>query len=357
MHDSLIYEIALSIVFRNRLSMAHRLLSTYPSAAEVWTHIEEPDMSKALARAEQEAAWMTQHGITAHFCLSDDYPYRLSQCPDAPLLLYGKGKIDFNTGHFVSVVGTRNATDRGRELTRQFVLDLARLVPDVTIVSGLAYGIDVAAHRAAIEAGVPTIIVPGHGLDRIYPPLHRDVAVSALQNGGLLTEYISGTEPFAGNFVARDRIIAGLSDATIVVESKERGGSLITAQMALDYDRQVFAFPGRPSDITARGCNALIRDSKAALIESADDFVRAMMWEPEQKAQPIQTELIELTETLDETERILLSKLHENEDGLHINLLVMETGLQYAQVSAALMMMEIRGITRSLPGGIYRALK
>lgn len=348
---------ALSLIFKNRLSTAHRLLAEYSSAVEAWNHLDEPDMEKAWQRSGKEIDWIDRHDIQPFFCLDDDYPLRVQQCPDAPIMLYGKGNLQLHRGHFVSVVGTRSTTDRGREQTRQFVLELKELVPDVTIVSGLAYGVDIAAHRAALEAGAPTIIIPGHGLDRIYPPLHRDVAVKALEQGGLLTEYMSETEPFGGNFVARDRIIAAMSDATVVIESKDKGGALITAQMALDYDRQVFAFPGRNTDVTSRGCNQLIRDQKAALIESAEDFVKAMMWEPAQKKMPIQTELVELTVPMDDTERAILDKLHQNEEGLHINLLVMECGLPYAKVSAALMMMEVKGLTKGLPGGIYRAIK
>lgn len=357
MEEERLYQIALSIVYKNRISTAHRLLDEYHSASEVWRHINEQDMSKALNRAKREIAWMEKHDIRSYFCQDDDYPYRLKQCPDAPIMLYSKGNVRFNEEHFVSVVGTRRATDRGAEVTRQLVLGLKELLPDVTIVSGLAYGIDVAAHRAALEAGLPTIIVPGHGLDRIYPPLHRQVAVDALREGGLLTEYMSETEPYGINFVARDRIIAGLSDATIVVESKAKGGSLITAQMALDYDRAVFAVPGRTTDDCARGCNMLIREQKAALIETAEDVVKAMMWDADMKPQSVQTELVELTESLDETEQKLLQKLRENEDGIHINLIVMETGIPYSEASAALMMLELKDIVKSLPGGIYRALK
>lgn len=351
------YQIALSLLYRNRLSTAHRLLAHYASAEEVFRHIDEPDIEKSLLRAEQEIEWMSKHGICCYFCKDANYPYRLQQCPDAPIVLFGKGNVRFDAPHIVSIVGTRRATERGVEQTKRFVSELQQLVPDATVVSGLAYGIDIAAHRAALEVGLPTIIVPGHGLDRIYPPLHRDVAVKALATGGLLTEYPSQTEPFAGNFVARDRIIAALSDATVVVESRQKGGALITADMAYNYDRSVFAFPGRNTDESSRGCNSIIREQKAALIESAEDFVEAMMWRSESAKKPIQTEMVELTESLDETERLLLSRLRENEEGMHINLLVIETSLSYSQVSSSLMMLELKDIVRALPGGIYRALK
>lgn len=355
--DIRLHQLALAYLYRNRLSSAHQLLDHYGSAADVWQHIDEPDMKKALTIAERELEWMEKHGIQSCFLHDEAYPYRLRQCPDAPLVLYCKGNVEPNKGKFLSVVGTRTATDRGRELTRSIILDLKQLVPDLTIVSGLAYGIDIAAHKAALEAGLPTIIVPGHGLDRIYPQLHRNVAVEALKEGGILTEYMSGTEPIGANFVARDRIIAGLADAVLVAESKVRGGSLITAQMALDYDRQLFAIPGRPSDEQSKGCNALIRDQKAALVETAEDLVMAMMWETAQVKQPVQTEMVDLWQDLDDTERVILQKLREQEDGIHVNLIVMECGLSYAVVSSTLMMMELKGIVKGLPGGIYRTLK
>lgn len=355
--DPLFYQIAFSYLYRNRLTKAHLLLDHYGSVADVWRTLDEPGMKDALNRAQKEMEWIDKHQIVTYWVKDEDYPYRLSQCPDAPLLLYGKGNIHVNEGKMVSIVGTRDASDRGREQTHRLVGELKEMIPDVTIVSGLAYGIDVAAHKAALEYGLPTIIIPGHGLDRIYPTMHRDVAVRALENGGILTEYMSGTEPIGPNFVARDRIIAGMADAIVVMESKSKGGSLITAQMGLDYNRQVFAYPGRVTDTNSRGCNQLIRDSKAALVECAEDLVQAMMWQATPRVTPIQTELVELELTLSDTERTLLDKLRENEEGMHINLLVIECGISYSETSSALMMMEINGLVRSLPGGMYRAVK
>lgn len=354
--EKLKYSIALQWLYRTRIRTEHTLLRRYGSAHEAWKHIDELEMAEALQRAEEELEFIYKHGIQTYCLLDQDYPFRLKECPDAPTVLYGKGNINVNAQHFVSIVGTRSASDRGKEITRRLVLDLAQLVPDVTIISGLAYGIDVAAHRAAIEAGVPTLMILGHGLDRIYPQIHRPVAVKALSSGGLLTEYTSGTEPFGPNFVARDRIIAGLTDAVVVVESKEKGGSLITAHMACDYDRELFAIPGRPTDQNSLGCNNLIKDQQAQLINSAEDLVAAMQWQQFDR-RPVQTELAELTVDLNETEKILLNKLREQEDGIHINCIVMETGLNYADVSSTLMMMELKELVKALPGGIYRALK
>ena len=358
MEEDRLYQIAVSILFRNRLRKALQLIEHYGSAYKVWQHTDEADMQAVWQRAEDELEFVDRHRIQMLWCADAQYPFRLRESPDRPLVLYSKGNIHFEDTKVVSVVGTRVATDRGKEQTRQLVLGLAKQIPNVIIVSGLAYGIDIAAHRAAIEAGVPTVIAPAHGLDRIYPPLHRPVAVEALENGGILTEYPSGTKPDAFNFVARNRIIAGLADAVVVAESKQKGGSLITAQMACDYNRDLFAFPGRPTDESAQGCNMLIRNQKAQLIQSADDLIYSMQWETATaKKQPVQTEISDLFGTLSPTQRTLIDKLHDQEDGMHINMVVLETQIPYSQASADLMLLEMQGFVKSLPGGIYRALK
>jgi len=354
MENELLYQIALSWLYRYQLRNEKALLDRYGSATEVWKHIDVEHMNEALDHATKELDFIQKHQIRTFFYKDTNYPVRLQQCPDAPVLLYGKGALNFNDGKMVSIVGTRMASDRGKDLTRQLVLDLSEMVPDVTIISGLAYGIDVASHRAALEAGIPTIIVPAHGLDRIYPTIHRNVAVQALDKGGILTEYPSGTEPEKWNFVARNRIVAGLADAVVVVESKAKGGSLITAGMALDYNREVFTCPGRVTDDCAHGCNQLIRDQKAALIENAEDLVRAMQWEVE-RPRNVQTQISELV-SLTTEQQVLLDKLHEEEEGIHINLLVMETKRPYSDVVGDLMMMEMEGLVKAMPGGMYRVM-
>jgi DNA processing protein len=247
-------------------------------------------------------------------------------------------------------------SERGKDWCRQLVLDLAAQVPDVIIVSGLAYGIDVVAHKAAMESEISTIIVPAHGLDRIYPAVHRNVAVQALNKGGILTEYTTGTEPERHNFVARNRIVAGMADAVVIVESKAKGGSLITAQMAQDYNRDVFALPGRFNDANSEGCNTLIKMQRAQLITSAEDLIQAMQWQTENK-QPTQTVMVELLHDLTNIQRQLWEKLSESEDGWHVNQLVMELQLPYNEVAAELMMMELKGIVKGLPGGIWRRVE
>ena len=350
-----LYDIAFSMLYRTKLRKALKLIDHYGSAEKVWAAIDEPEMKECMERAQRELEWIDAHGIHVWTLSDEDYPYRLRQCPDKPLVLYGKGNLHPSDGHIVSVVGTRQPTQRGRELTEILVRELHEQLESVTIVSGGAYGIDITAHRAAIQQGIPTIIVPAHGLDRIYPYQHRQDAVLALEHGGLLTEFPSGIEPLAPYFVQRNRIVAGLADAVVVVESKEKGGSLITAQMAVDYDRELFAFPGRPTDPSSGGCNKIIRLNKASLITCADDLVEAMQWTRRTaSAQPVQTQMVGLLDDLTPQQQELLQKLQEAEDGMHINLLVMETERPYSEVSSDLVMMEIQGFVRSLPGGIYR---
>lgn len=350
-----LFDIALSFLYRTKLRRSLSLLEHYGSAEEAWRHLDEPDMQAAWARAEREAEWIEAHGIRVWTLADADYPYRLRQCPDRPLVLYSKGNVRPSDGHIVSIVGTRRPTERGRELTDKLVRELQERLEQVTVVSGGAYGIDIAAHRAAIKAGIPTLIIPAHGLDRIYPCQHRKEAVESLTHGGLLTEFPSETEPFAANFIQRNRIVAGLADAVVVVESRDKGGSLITARMAMDYDRELFAFPGRPSDESSKGCNDLIGSDKAHLISCADDLITVMNWTTRtQPAQPIQTQIIGLMDELSVRQQAILTKLQEAEEGMHINLLVMELQEPYSDVSSDLVLLELQGLVRSLPGGIYR---
>lgn len=355
MREEWLNRIALTYNNRTRQRHLRAILDMYTTACEAADYHPELISRDAMAYAQKELDFIDKHAIQLYYYKDNNYPYRLAQCPDAPLMLYAKGKVEVNPRHIVSVVGTRMPSERGKDWCRQFVLDLAAQVPDLTIVSGLAYGIDVAAHKAAMESGIPTIIIPAHGLDRIYPSVHRNIAVQALNNGGILTEYTTGTEPERHNFVARNRIVAGLADAVVVVESKAKGGSLITAQMAVDYSRDVFALPGRFNDSNAEGCNNLIKTQLAQLITSAEDVVRAMQWQREDK-QPIQMSMVDLFD-LTELQRTILSKLAESEDGWHVNQLVMELQLPYNEVAAELMMMELNGVVKGLPGGVWRRVE
>ncbi len=351
----LTYWIAFTTVLRNRLPIQKQVWNHYGVIEPAWNSLREDGMKEALDRAQKELDFIHQHRIEVITIQDEAYPFRLRECQDAPLVLYAKGKVELNEGKFVSVVGTRRATERGKDLTRKFVLDLAQKVPHLTIVSGLAYGIDVVAHKAAIEAGIPTIIVPGHGLDRIYPTTNRQVAVDALKKGCIVTEYISQTEPEGFHFVERDRIIAALSDATVVVESKERGGSLITASDAFDYNRSVFAFPGRPEDVNSRGCNRLIKEQKASLIESADDLINALSW----NIGPVQTQLSldSVEEDIDPFAMTILQAIQESEQDVHINQLAQRVEGELQEIIAQLTYLEMLGYVRALPGGFYHAVR
>lgn len=353
-----LYDIALSFLYRNRLRYSLAMMDHYGSAEVAWNAVSEPGKEAALERAHQELAWIEAHGIRVWTITDPDYPYRLNQCPDKPLVLYGKGNLQPSDGYIVSIVGTRRPTERGKELVTALVRDLHERLENVTIVSGGAYGIDITAHRAAIECGIPTIIIPAHGLDRIYPYQHRPEAVASLKHGGLLTEFPSGVEPLAPYFLQRNRIIAGLADAVVVAESRDRGGSLVTARMAGDYNRELFAFPGRPTDISSIGCNELIRKDKAHLINNADDLIDIMQWKTRNTpSRPVQTEIIGLRDDLTEKQQTILQKIQEAEDGIHINHIVMETRLPYGEVSSELLLLEINGLIRALPGGIYRFVR
>jgi DNA processing protein len=356
MREEWLNRIALTWGNRTRQRQLRRLLDEYPTATEAATRHPDWISREAMAFATKELAFIKKHDIGLYYYKDANYPYRLAQCVDAPLLMYAKGNVHVDTKHVVSIVGTRMPSERGKDWCRRLVLDLAAKVPDLTIVSGLAYGIDVVAHKAALEAGIPTVIIPAHGLDRIYPAVHRQVAVQTLEKGGILTEYACDTEPERFNFVARNRIVAGLADAIVVVESKKKGGSLITADMAIDYGRDVFAMPGRLDDVCSAGCNDLIKRNRAQLIENADDLIAAMQWE-EVKREVVQTTMVEMLANLSPTQERLVALLREAEDGLHINQIVMETQLSYGTVSAELVMLELEDIVKSMPGGMWRIKK
>lgn len=327
---------------------------THPAQRKL---IKMLDCPEAFERAKREMEFAEKNGI-ACVCIGDRrYPSRLRECPDAPLVLFYKGTGDLNALQVVSLVGTRNATEYGRELCEKFVSDMKRLCPEVLVVSGLAYGIDIAAHRAALAHGLNTIAILAHGLDRIYPAVHRKTAVEMLEQGGLLTEYMSGTTPDRQNFVCRNRIVAGMCDATIVVESATKGGALITAGLAVDYHRDCFAFPGRADDTYSSGCNALIRDNKAALILSAEDFIKAMSWDvspaAHQAPEAIQRQLfLELSPE----EELLVNTLRPHRDGMQINALVVEADIPINRASALLFGLEMKGVVKAAVGGVYRVI-
>ena len=305
---------------------------------------------KVLHRAEKEIRFIEKNHIRPLFFLDDDFPQRLLNCYDHPLMLYYRGKADLNHQRMIAFVGTRRATDYGKEQCKELIDGLRE--KGIFLVSGLAYGIDGCAHRQAVEREIPTIAVLGHGLDRIYPTPHRKLAEEMLKHGGgLLTEFLSQTTPDRENFPKRNRIVAGMVDAVVVIESDKKGGALITAELANSYNRDVFALPGRVTDQFSTGCNFLIKTNKAALIQTADDIAYLMGWESRKMAGSRQTRLF--TE-LSETEKIIYELL--NDGGIHgIDKLIIRSGLTPSAVSAALLNLEFNGKVRSLPGKQYRA--
>ena len=316
------------------------------------------DWSLALARAEEEMAFMEKHHIKA-FCLGDDdYPQRLSETPDAPIILYYLGSADLNQRRIVSIIGTRHATSYGKDLIRRFVFDLREQCPEVLIVSGLAYGVDICAHRESLACGYETVGVLAHGLDDLYPSAHRDTAREMISKGGLLTEYMTQTRSEKVNFVRRNRIVAGMSDATILIESACKGGGLITCSMAQDYNRSVFAFPGAVGAPYSEGCNNLIRDNGAQLITSAADFVNLMGWQSDAQLQQAKAEGIErsLFPELSDEEQTVVRVLSETND-LQLNILSVKTNLSVGQLTALLFQLEMKGVVRPLAGGNYHLLK
>lgn len=317
--------------------------------------VEALDNPQALARAEREYEFAQKNHIQCLTLADEQYPSRLRECDDAPIALFFKGNTNLNALRVINMVGTRNATDYGQQLCATFLRDLQALCPDVLVVSGLAYGIDIHAHRAALANHLPTVGVLAHGLDRIYPSLHRKTAVDMLANGGLLTEFLTETNPDKHNFISRNRIVAGMSDATIVVESAAKGGSLITADIAESYHRDCFAFPGRVTDTLSLGCNQLIRDNKAALLQSATDFVQAMGWNP--ASQCPKTEYVQRTlfPDLSGEEQRIVDILQEAGDQ-QINALVVRTDIPVHQMNALLFELEMKGVVRVLAGGMYRLL-
>ena len=316
------------------------------------------DWSLPLTRAAQEMEFITKHHIQPLLLDTEDYPQRLSECPDAPILLYYMGSADLNQRRVIDIIGTRHCTTYGQDLIRRFVSDLKQLCPEVLIISGLAYGVDVCAHRNALENGYETVGVLAHGLDEIYPTAHRETAKQMLKQGGLLTEYMTETKADKLNFVKRNRIVAGMSDATILVESAAKGGGLITSRIAMDYDRGVFAFPGAVGAPYSEGCNQLIRDNGASLITCAEDFVNAMGWQTDAKRQQIQASGVErsIFPDLNDEEQQIVSVLNEFGD-FQLNQLSVKTNIPIGQLTALLFQMEMKGVVRPLAGGTYHLLK
>lgn len=367
--QEIIASIALSKLKGLNLLNARTLVEAMGSASEVLAHRKDivkmipnvsqrlveafADVDVALKEAEQEMEFVEKKNLKVFTLMDEDYPGRLRECEDAPLVLFYCGSADLNSPHIINMVGTRKCSEYGKEICKNFIADLKRMAPDIVIVSGLAYGIDICAHRAALDNGMATVGVLAHGLDTIYPTMHRQTAGEMVhQGGGLLTEYTTHTEPEKLNFVRRNRIVAGLSDACIVVESAKKGGSLITAELAMDYNREVFAFPGRVYDEHSIGCNNLIKQHQATLLTDAKDFLETMGWMTAdvKKPEAIQQELFP---DLTDEEKALLNTL-KDVDEKHINQIAIDTNIPYSRASMILFDLEMKGLVKALGGARYK---
>lgn len=300
--------------------------------------------------SEEEIKFIDKYKITPLFITDEKYPRRLLNCFDCPALLYYRGNADLNTSKIISIVGTRNNSGYGRTVCEKFIEDLKN--ENIMVVSGLAFGIDTIAHKAALRNDLQTIAVLAHGLDRIYPEQNKSLAKQITGHGGLLTEFISNTNPDKQNFPKRNRIVAGICDAVIVIESSKKGGSLITAELGNSYNKDVFAIPGRTNDAKSEGCNYLIKNNKAALINSAEDLLELMNWSVRIRPGP-QKKQRELFIEFSPDEQTVVDILQQQES-IHIDELYFKSGLSSSAVATALLMLEMQNIVVSLPGKVYK---
>ncbi|WP_163409415.1 DNA-processing protein DprA [Flavobacterium ajazii] len=301
-------------------------------------------------KASQELKFIDQNNIKTSFFQEEHYPDRLKHCIDSPVLIFSAGNINLNNNKIISIVGTRQITSYGIEFCRDLIEDLAPLNP--VIVSGFAYGVDIVAHQLAIENKLQTIGVLAHGLNQIYPKAHKKYMAKMEENGGFITEFWSSTNPDKENFVRRNRIVAGMSEATIVIESADRGGSLITANMANEYNRDVFAVPGRVTDKYSQGCNQLIKTQKANIITSAADLVYMLNWDIKSEIKPIQKQLF-IDLELDEQK--IYDFLLKNGKEL-LDIIALQCELPIFKISGILLNMELKGVVRPLPGKLFEAI-
>ena len=314
--------------------------------------INQIKQGEVLNRVEEELEFIEKNDIVTFLITDKKYPLNLKQCEDSPIVLYGKGNIDFENNKTVAIVGTRKVTTRGKDFCGNLLKDLVSHNP--LVISGMAYGVDICAHKKCVDLDIPTIGVLAHGLDRLYPEIHRDTAKKMLPTGGLLTEFMSGTNPDRENFPKRNRIIAGLSDITIVIESAKKGGSLITAEIANSYNRDVFAVPGRVTDQYSEGCNYLIKINKAHLLNSIADIVYLMNWElnKSQKPKTIQKQLfIELPED----EKLIYNFLSQ-ENSVTMDELSAKSKLATSVIAVSLLQLEFKGLVKVLPGSSYQLI-
>ena len=340
-------------ILENKNHIKDILPDASPKLIEALANTDE-----ARKRAEVEMEYDQRYGIQP-LCMNDDrYPQRLKECDDAPLILFYQGNANLNQQRVINIVGTRRCTPYGEDLIRRFITDLKQLSPRVLIVSGLAYGVDINAHRQALANGYETVAVLAHGLDDLYPSRHRETAQRMTGQGGLLTEFLTQTNADKINFVRRNRIVAGMSDACILMESAAKGGGLITTDISQAYGREVFAFPGRIGDPCSEGCNNLIRKNGAGLITCAADFVKDMGWQDDTTLMRAKQQGIErsLFPTLSAEEQAVVNVLSRNND-LQINILSVQANIAIGRLTALLFQLEMKGVIKTLAGGMYHLLK
>ncbi len=363
--DHLKYQIALTLVPGVGAIAAKKLIAYCGGAEAVFQQkkahlLKIPSIGEKVAtailstnvldRAEEEMDYISTHNIRALFYLNPDYPQRLLHCEDGPIILYTKGAMDLNAKRIVSIVGTRKVTVKGKLFCEKLVEELTDYQP--LIVSGLAYGVDITAHKAALNNQLPTLGILACGLDEIYPKNHTATVKKMLDNGGIASDYHSNTKLFPTQFAERNRIIAGLSDATIVIESSAKGGSLITADLANGYNRDVFAVPGRPDDSQSVGCNQLIKHNKAALIDSAKDIEYIMGWEKETSLSKEQVPQLPLFVDLTGDEQQVL-KHFTGKDVISIDQLSLQAKLPVSKTTAILLGLEFKNLVKAYPGKVY----
>ncbi|NNF21894.1 MAG: DNA-protecting protein DprA [Saprospiraceae bacterium] len=359
-HDNFLYKIALNYIPNVGCINAKKLVAFCGSAKGVFEatrkelsripgigekRIRDIMSKSALRKAEHELTLVNKQDIQLYYYLDEDYPIRLKQYPDAPIILYHRGNTDINSSRTVSIVGTRQATARGLGICREFVENLKSY--ECLIISGLAYGIDSCAHKTALENQIPTLAVVGTGLASIYPAANRKLAHSMLKNGGVLSEFPMNTKADRENFPRRNRIIAGLSDVILVIESGLRGGSVITAKYGNDYAKDVFAIPGRISDPLSEGCNQLIKTHQAHLCSSVDDISYIMGWDHQHNPKQLKIEF-EL-----EKEEQLIIDLIRSKNEISLELIHYESGISFSALSSLLLGLEFKGLVTSIPGKKY----
>ncbi|MEO6330159.1 MAG: DNA-processing protein DprA, partial [Ginsengibacter sp.] len=366
MHSDLIYQISLSLVPNIGDVHAKALVNYFGDAASIFK-AKKKDLeiiegigsvrAKSIKEfenfkvAEDEITFIEKYKITPLFITDKNYPQRLLNCYDSPIILYYRGNADLNTSRIIAIVGTRNNNEYGKSVCEKIITDLAD--QNVLVVSGLAFGIDSIAHKSALKNNLKTIGVLGHGLDRIYPNQNKLLAKQMIENGGLLTDFKSGTNPDKQNFPKRNRIVAGISDAVVVIESALKGGSLITAELANGYNKDVFAIPGRITDAKNEGCNYLIKNNKAALITSAEDLLENLGWKEQKKISVKQQRELFIELTVDEK---IIHNILKQQPQVHIDEIYIRSGLNSSAVASALLTLEMQGVVSSLPGKIYKLI-